>query len=250
MEPGIAAIRAFKRGLMKAPVGMVWYVARSFEHAGGWSIHAAVGVRTETDIVFFDLDGAEGDDWMSGPGSFRAKLPFEKFFDVGEDSEEEFLQFDAQHHYCLFLPLSTRSVGSVVATAKRVAEDPAMSTYHYLTCNCQNYSVRVIVELFGGVPELLALVLQKVMPAAHTALVDAGLAADWAATATLGITVIFPPAFFVTMALGPLVAAGAATTGAVAKGITDSFNFQALPDHLGRIVTLPPTFPTLTLQCD
>merc|ERR1719444_710214 len=217
MRAGDPAVSEFQQRLMRAPVGMVWYVARSFQHPGGWSIHAAVALRTKHDIRLYDMDGAEGDDWKDGPASTRMDVDFREFFcDCSKQEEGDVLKFNSSYHYCLFLPLGTLDTSTVRATAYRVKADPSMRHYNYLENNCQNFAARLIAELFNGVPERYALVMGKVMPAAHSSLVDAGVAADWIATGALAAAFLTPFGLLALLGL-PTSAAVAAGGGAVAK---------------------------------
>jgi len=251
MGPGDEALAELKQRLMRAPTGMVWYVARSFEHPGGWSIHAAVALRTAEDICIYDMDGAEGDDWTDGPASTRMDYDFRDFFcDCTKQEGGPILQFDSKHHFCLFLPLGTLDPSTVREKAYQVKREPSLQHYNYLKCNCQTFAARLIAELFNGVPERYSLVMSKVMPSAHSSLVDAGVAADWITTGMLAGAFLTPLGL---LALGglPMAAGAAAGGGAIAKGVADGYNTDALPKHLGRIIrTNDPGFPVLTLQCD
>mmetsp|Transcript_35280 Transcript_35280/g.88888 ORF Transcript_35280/g.88888 Transcript_35280/m.88888 type:complete len:276 (-) Transcript_35280:302-1129(-) len=178
MKKGLAAIRELKMNFMPAPQGTVWYVARTFQHRAGWSVHGAVAVRTddvEGGIALYDLDGAEGEDWKEGPSSFRSDLRFEEFFTgCGKASaDNKVMSFAQDKHFCIFVPITISSHREVSLIAHSLKEHPHFARYHYLNCNCHSYAVRIIMQLCNGMPEFLALVLCKVIPKAHSSVAGA-----------------------------------------------------------------------------
>lgn len=255
MEAGSEAIGELKTLLLGAPLGTVWYVARTFQHPGGWSVHAAVAVRAadaQGGILFWDLDGAEGEDWTDGPSSFRSDLPFEEFFTgCCKGDDEEVMSFAEDEHFCIFVPIIVSSHHEVSRIAHNLMRRPEFANYHYLNCNCQGYAVRIISDLCSGVPELLALFLQKVIPNVHSSVAGAGESADWATTVGLGL-MLAVPLFALPLALAlPSAVGAAAGGGAVLGAVTGQINMKALPESARRMVKLPPmAFPTVALQCD
>lgn len=254
MSAGISAIMKFKRNLLQAPHGTVSYVARTFQHPGGWSVHAAVAFTSSHtgEIWLWDLDGAEGEDWTDGPSSFRNSIEFEEFFKgCLKAGDDDFMSFDQEEHFCIFVPIATSSYRQVNGIAQNLQRNPHFARYHYLKCNCQTYAVWIIADLCNGMPEFLALVLQKIIPSVHSSVAGAGGVADWTATVGMGLVVAVP---LVGIPFLPLIASAVgagAGGGAVVDEVTDRINQDALPERTRRIVKLRPmAFQTFTLQCD
>lgn len=241
-DMGANALSCLERHLQEAPRGTVWYVARTFKHAAGWSVHSAVAIQAAGNILLFDLDGADGDDWSEGPSLFRYDLPFLEFFKgVTGEGDDDIMSFTEAEHFCMFVPICTKDNHDVREAASSLRSRPEFATYHYKKCNCHKYAVEVFNEMCDGVPEILSLVMHHIIPKMHrTMLSEDELTFLYGGIGAL-CTIIGDP----LLAL-PLIYAGIAGTAA-----TGSENMEALPGPPQKVRrTDRLSFPVYTLQYD
>lgn len=261
-----------KQKLLAAPAGLAWYVTRTFQHTAGWSLHAAVGIRCADGIFFWDLDGAEGDDWQMGPSYFRKRVAWKVFFgEVGKDDNDP-MDFTDGHHFCAFLPMVLQCN---ITDAEQVMDEPNMQNYHYQQCNCTLYAINVFVKMRRGFSDtFLQAYIAKVLTQAHTSLLDAGDGAAIGAAGGAGAGSAVGGAVFALSILGgpigmligggvaaattaggaALGAGGGAAAGGILEAVVDGENMGAFPSLDDSSVCLqdfpPVAFPTYVAQVD